>query len=116
MFANAAPVDGRGRRTPATLAALDQRDHLLREAARLYCAGMSGRAAAAVLHTKLSVYFGGRWRRDRSEAVCPAQHRGKLTELLYALARTRDAMISETTIRRALAFRDPPSVIGSDHR
>jgi hypothetical protein len=103
---------GRGHRLPQTLLAISERDHLLRECADHYCAGMSDRAAAATLHTALTRYRDGRWRRDRSEATCPVQHQGKLTALLYALLRTRDHVLSEMTIRRALAFRDPANASG----
>ena len=109
------PLVGRGHCSPQTLLAISERDALLREAAHHYCAGMSDRAAAAMLHTALTRYRDGRWRRDRSEATCPVQHQDKLTALLYALLRTRDAVPSAITICRAIAFRDPPSVIRSDH-
>ena len=106
---------GRGQRSPQTLLAISERDALLREAARRYCTGMSDRAAAAMLRIALLRYRGGRWRRDRSEATCPVQHHGKLTALLWRILRTRDAVPSAMTIRRAIAFRDPPTVIRSDH-
>ena len=38
-FADAVPVDGRGRRTPLTLLHLSMRDHFLRTAAGIYCTG-----------------------------------------------------------------------------
>jgi hypothetical protein len=38
---------------------LDERDHYLREAARRFCVGMSDRAAAEMLHSKLGLYRQG---------------------------------------------------------
>lgn len=98
--------DGRGHRSPQTLLLIDERDKLLIAASKFY-PGASGREAARQIHIALSRYRDGRWRRDRSEDRCPVQHRGKLTALLYALLRTRDATVSAMTIRRAIAFRDP---------
>ena len=94
--------DGRGHRTPATLLVLDERDALLIEAAKFY-PGASDREIARQLRTALSTYRNGRWRRDRSEATCPVQHRGKLTATLWAILKTKDALVSDRTIRRALA-------------
>jgi hypothetical protein len=53
----------------------------MREAARFF-PGASDREVARRLHSALVIYRGGRWHRDRSEATCPAQHRGKLTQTL----------------------------------
>jgi hypothetical protein len=97
--------DGRGRRTAATLDAIACRDALLVEAARRYCAGMSDRAAAAMLHTKLARYRAGAWRRTRVEAQCPPRHLGRLDELLWQLLRLRDAIPSERLIRLVLSAR-----------
>jgi hypothetical protein len=104
-------VFGRGRRSPDFLLRQDERDRYLVEAARCY-PGQSDREIARQLRLALARYRDGRWRRDRSEYTCPAQHRGKLTEVLYFLLRVRDAVPSETTIRRALAIRDPRDVLG----
>ena len=75
-FADAVPFErGPGRRTPATLLALDERDRFLREAAQRYCVGLSSRAAAAWLHVKLARYRESAWRRDRVETLCPPRPR-----------------------------------------
>jgi hypothetical protein len=100
---NAAPLDRRGRRLPETLAALDERDKLLIEAA-VFFPGVSQREAARQLRIALLRYREGRFRRDRSEALCPSQHAGKLKAVLWAILRTRDHVPSESTIRRALSF------------
>jgi hypothetical protein len=96
--------DGRGRRTPVTLLLLSERDHYLRAAADRFCVGMSDRAAAAMLHEKLSRYRLSAWRRDASEALCPARHRGTITELLWSILKTFDRVPSIPTIRRALGY------------
>ena len=109
---HAVPLRGPGERTPQTLLLLDERDALLREAALRFCIGMSDRQAAKYLRSALLRYQTGRWRRDRSETLCPMQHRGKLTELLWMILKTRDVLPSEPTIRRALgAIREPPDRI-----
>ena len=74
---HAVPVDGRGQRSPVDVLARSVRDHLLRTAAHKFCAGMSDRAAAGHMHTKLDRYRLGAWRRDRFEAQCPDRHRGR---------------------------------------
>lgn len=96
-------ADGRGRRTPAAVLALAVRDHLLREAARRYCVGMSDRQAAVFLRTKLARYREGAWRRDRVEEQCPARYRGTITELFWLALTIRDAVSGDRTIRMALA-------------
>jgi hypothetical protein len=102
-FAGAAPVDRRGHRSPADVLARTIRDHLLRTAADRHCIGSSDRAAAAMLRTRLSRYREGAWQRDASEDLCPARHRGTITELLWTILKVRDAIPSERTIRAALA-------------
>ena len=95
-------VAGPGCRTPQTLLLIDERDALLREAARFF-PGLSHREVARRLRSALSIYRNGRWQRDCSEATCPIQHRDKLTAILWGILKTRDALVSDRTIRRALA-------------
>jgi hypothetical protein len=106
------PVDGRGHRSPNTLLLLDERDRYLRTAARFY-PGCSDREIARLLRAVLVTFRNGRWRRDRVETTCPLQHRGKLQQVLWLILKTRDAIPSERTIRRALSgavsFHGPPS-------
>ena len=102
-FADAVPVDGRGRRTPSTLLAIDERDHFLRAAAARYCAGMSDRAAAVYLRTKIARYREGAFRRDRVEVRCPDRWRGTITELLWCVLKVRDAVPSERLVRGKLS-------------
>jgi len=94
-------LDGRAHgRTPAVQLLIDERNALIRDAARFY-PGASDREIARRLRTALLRYRAGRWERDRSD-TCPNQHRGKLTEILYFLLRVHDHVPSEMTIRRAL--------------
>jgi hypothetical protein len=66
-----------GKRTPRTLLVRDECDHLLREAARLHCAGMSDREAARYLGTTWAHYQAGEGR--------PLRHARKLTAVLWCL-------------------------------
>jgi hypothetical protein len=85
---------------------IEERDKLLQlAAARFFGAGLSDREIGRRLHHALGTYRDGRWRRDRSEALCPAQHRGKLTEVLWCLLKVRDVVPSERVIRQALSRR-----------
>ena len=102
MDPNAAPLDGRGRRTPRALLMMDERDALLIEAARFF-PGASDREIARQLRTALSRYRDGRWRREQVEVRCPAQHEGKLTALLWCVLKVRDHVPSERLIRAVLA-------------
>ena len=94
---------GPGHRSAETLLRLDERDRYLREAASRFCIGMSDRAAAAVLFTKLARYREGAWRRDASEALCPVRHRGTVTQFLWMVLKCRDAVPGERLIRLVLA-------------
>jgi hypothetical protein len=60
-----------------TLLVLDECDHLLREAARLHCAGMSDREAARYLRATWAHYQAGEGR--------PLRHARKLTAVLWCL-------------------------------
>lgn len=100
---NDVPLGGRGHRTGVTLDAINQRDRLLRQAADRFCAGMTDRAAAAMLHTKIARYRSGAWRRDAAELLCPVRYRGTITELLWCLLKVRDAVPSERLIRMVLS-------------
>jgi hypothetical protein len=106
-FADAAPVDGRGRRTPADVLGRTIRDHLLRTAADRFCVGMSDRQAATYLRSKLALYRECAWVRERSEDRCPDRHQGTLKELLWTTLKIRDAIPGDRTIRAALALDFP---------
>ena len=80
------PVDGRGKRSPQTQLLTDERNAYLIEAARHF-PGLSQREQARQLRHALSRYRDGRWRRDRSEATCPVQHRDKLCRRCGACSR-----------------------------
>ena len=99
-FVDAAPV-GHGR-TPAVLLLIGERNDLIRSASKFF-PGCRDREIARQLHAALSRYRDGRWRRDSAEALCPPQHRDKLTEVLWMILKTRDRMPSERLIRLVLA-------------
>jgi hypothetical protein len=106
--ASAAPFDGRGHgRTPAVQLLIDERNTLIREAAPFY-PGCSDREIARRLRSALAIYRAGRWRRDRVEATCPPQHRGKLTQTLWLLLKTMDRIPAERTVTAALALARSP--------
>ena len=107
---HAAPVDGRGNRLPLTLLHLTVRDHFLRAAAEIHCAGMSDRAAAAWLHTKLARYRECAWQRDCVEEECPPRLAGRVNALMWCVLKCSDNAVSARTIRRKLspiAFHGP---------
>lgn len=103
-FADAVPLDGRGRRSPQTRLLLDERDRLLIEAARFY-PGLSHREAARQIRIALLRYQTGRFRRSRLALTCPHQA-GRLDAVLWMILKVRDAIPSERSIRRALSFPD----------
>jgi hypothetical protein len=102
VFADALPV-GRGHRLPMTLLHLTVRDHFLRAAAEIHCTGMSDRAAAAWLHTKLARYRECAWRRECAEEQCPPRHAGRVEALLWSVLKCSDRLVSERLIRCVLA-------------
>jgi hypothetical protein len=102
-----APVDLRGRRTPADVLGRTIRDHLLRTAAERHLSGLSDRQAAEVLRAKLARYREGGWRRDRAELQCPDRLRGTINELFWQVLAIRDMDPSSRSIRRALGFTWP---------
>jgi hypothetical protein len=94
--------DGRGRRTPRVRLALDERNALLIEAAQFF-PGCSDREVARLIRTALLRFQLGSWRRDRSEALCPPRHAGRLDAVLWCLLKIRDAIPSERLIRLVLS-------------
>lgn len=104
-----APLDLRGRRTPADVLARAIRDHLLRTAADRYCRGLSDRSAAEMIRTKLARYREGAFRRHRSEDQMPEKLRGTLNGMFWELLMVRDAVPCNRTVRAALAL-DPFSL------
>jgi hypothetical protein len=92
-----------GQRSPATLLALDERDALLREAARRFYADLSHREAARLIRIALVRYRAGRWRRTRADLTYPPEHRGRIEAVLWMILRTRDHVASERLIRAVLS-------------
>jgi hypothetical protein len=101
---HAAPVDCRSHgRTRAVELLVSERNALIRDAARFYPPGCSDREVARQLLVALARYRNSRWQRDRSETTCPAQHRGKLVQVLWLILKTIDAIPSDRSVRAALA-------------
>jgi hypothetical protein len=94
---------GPGHRTPLTLLHLSVRDHFLRAAAEIHCAGMSGRQAAEWLHKRLARYREGAWRREYVEEQCPPRLAGRIDGLMWCVLKARDRVPSEELIRKALS-------------
>jgi hypothetical protein len=95
--------DGRGRRLPAMLDAINRRDQLILEATDRYFPGVSGREIARRLRVALLRYREGRFRRTRVERTCLTQHLGRLDELLWMILKTRDTIPSERLVRLVLS-------------
>jgi hypothetical protein len=93
---------GVGQRSPSTLLRIDERDALLRQAARFY-PGCSDREVARRLRVALLTYQTGRWRRTRADLTCPKEHAGKLAGVLWAILKVRDFVPSERLIRAVLS-------------
>jgi hypothetical protein len=100
-FAGALPV-GAGHPTPAQMLSRDERDRYLVEAADRYCIGMSDNAAADYLLVRLARYRETAWRKDGVEALCPARHRGSITEFFWMVLKSRDRLPGERLVREVL--------------
>jgi hypothetical protein len=92
----------RGHRTPATLAAIDERNRLMGEAVARFMPGESSRRAAHRLHDALVRYACGAWRRDRAAPSCPPRHAGHIEAILWEILRLHDHVPSFGTIRAAI--------------
>ena len=79
------------------------RDDALRAAARAFCRGMSDRAAAAFLRTRLLRYRSGAFWRDRLCDSPPDRLAGRLEARLWAVLMAVYAVPSARTIRRVLS-------------
>jgi hypothetical protein len=100
-IAHAAPIDGRGRRSPQTQLLINERDKLLVEAAKFF-PHCSQREQAKRIATSLLRYRCGAWRRHCVESTLPVRCRG-LDAICWTVLKTRDRLCSEATIRRALS-------------
>ncbi|TQF30010.1 hypothetical protein [Bradyrhizobium sp. UNPA324] len=76
-----------GRRRPETLAALSERDDLIRTLAATYYPGLSRNQQAKAIRRDLLRYAGGEWRRTRSDEVC--RHRDNRRVLYWRILRLR---------------------------
>ena len=94
---------GPGQRSWETRAALDQRDRLLRDAAKRFLGGLSVAAQADRLHKELSRYCASAWQRERTYERCPDRHRGSMHECLWLLLKLHDRVLSARSLRLILA-------------
>jgi len=101
IFAGAFPV-GAGHPTPAEMLSRDERDRYLIAAADRYCVGMSDNAAADYLLVRLARYHETAWRKEYADALCPARHRGSITELFWMALKSRNRLPSERLVREVL--------------
>jgi hypothetical protein len=99
-FADAVPVDSRGKRSNETLLRLDERDALLVEIARRFYPGVSHRETAHRLRRSWLLYRQGPWRRTSCLERCPHDPE-RLDAALWCLLKIKDYVPSEMTIRRA---------------
>lgn len=98
---NLAPAPGR--RRVQTIAAIAQRDQLLRDAASTFFPGQSTAEQARRLATALARYRrGADWSRDR--AAGDVTYRDTLRGYCWAALRIRDHDLSERQIRRVLSW------------
>lgn len=97
------PCRGRGRRRPDTLAALAERDRLLRQWASRFLPDASHAAAARIIYAELSRYCASGWRFERTAEQVPSRHRGRPRELAWMILCTKDNIPAERSIRRTLA-------------
>ena len=99
----AVQIDGRGHRSYELELRLSERNHFLREAARLHCVGMSDRQAAEFLRTKLSRYHSGAWRRHQAENLMPPMLEGRVEAWCWRILRCRDTIPGDRLLRGVLA-------------
>jgi hypothetical protein len=102
IFADAAPVDYRGKRHNHTLRLIRARDLLLMEAAR-YFPSDSDRETARRLLDALKIYAAGRWQRDAPLARCPPQYAGTYRLLFWAIFKLHDHLPCDRVVRAAVA-------------
>ncbi|GAB9242095.1 hypothetical protein BDS110ZK12_39380 [Bradyrhizobium diazoefficiens] len=76
-----------GQRSPETLAAIAERDRLIRELAATYFPGLSRNQQAKAIRRDLLRYAGGEWRRTRSDEVC--RHRDDRRRLIWQILELR---------------------------
>jgi hypothetical protein len=94
---------GPGIRSRQTSLSISERDHFLREAARIHCTGMSDTRAAEFIRNKLKTYRDGRWQRDRVESLPPPRLAGRIEWQCWCALKCRDFVPEERTLRLILA-------------
>lgn len=76
-----------GQRSPETLAAIAERDRLVRELAATYFPGLSRNQQSVRIHAELSRYAATTWVRARADAEC--RHGDRRRRLLWAILKAR---------------------------
>lgn len=95
-------VRGRGRRLPATVARLAERDRLLQGARARFWPDLSEREAAREIAAAIRRYASTAWWRERVLDTVPARHAGRPAELWWRLLKVHDHPPSPETVRRAI--------------
>lgn len=95
-------------RRPETVIARQNCERLYRFGAAVHFAGLSAREQARLLHQAVKRLRQTSWQYERTARTCPRRHRGKITEVCFAILRVHDAVPSERTIRRALSLTRGP--------
>jgi len=95
---------GPGVRSPATIAARNERDSLIRATAARFYPRMDAAEAARLLATAIDRYRSSAWSRgERDAPECPARHRGRVEEMAWRILRVRTDGLSPRSIRRILS-------------
>ena len=96
-----AGADAPGQRTVRTMADMAERDHHLREAARIF------NLDATSLATELARYVSRSWSRDRTAETCPNRLRGRVQAHLWAALRARPVAPGPKQLGRILGHELP---------
>ncbi len=97
-------------RKAGTVAVIEERDRLLRQAAADFWPGRNASAQARELHRAWSRYRVAGWQRDRVLEAPPAARAGTVEGRLWAVLRLRDDVIGWERLRRILVASAPYSL------
>ncbi|MCK1669671.1 MULTISPECIES: hypothetical protein [unclassified Bradyrhizobium] len=93
-----------GQRTPETLAALAERDRLVRELAARCYPGLCRHQQSMRIHDELARYASTTWTRTRADLVC--RHRDDRRRLIWQILKMRGGHVPAVrTINDILAWR-----------
>ena len=98
-----------GQRDARTVAALADRDQLIRQAVAQHFALEGRTRAAAAFAVALSRYRVSAWRFDRKREICPVQYGGTLRAVLFEILKASDSNLSARRVAQicetSFAFR-----------